>query len=108
MSEEKPDFSSIGYEGPSDAGFQRPVDADERPEAICPWCGVRIREIDLRFDGTPVPATLMLTWRCKNCQRLHGHQVVPAFWVIANAGIEGVAGGQNLSEVIANLRKPKA
>jgi hypothetical protein len=84
---------------------ERPSDADERPEAICPWCGVRIKEVDLRFDRTPVPATVLLTWRCKNCQRLHGHQIVPLFWVVANAGIEGMS-GQDMRDVLANLRNP--
>lgn len=108
------------YALPESARFQRgstsvfsaarPADADDRPEAICPWCGVRIRELDIRFDPNPeVPAVVVLTFRCKNCQRFQGHQMVPMWYVVPSAITPaGFDRPESVRDLLTGLRKPKS
>jgi len=84
--------------------FRIPSPDPDDPRAICPWCGARIGEMDLRFD--PIPAdvgTLLVTFRCKTCQIFQGHQIVPADWILARSAID-LAGG-NIHKVLADLHR---
>jgi hypothetical protein len=78
-----------------------PADPNDT-KAICPWCGIRISEMDLRLDPTPV-GTVCLTFRCKNCQVLIGHQIVPPEWVLQQSVID--LGDGDVSKALAELRR---
>lgn len=82
--------------------FRIPASDPIDPRAICPWCGVRIEEMDVHIDATPI-GTVCLTFRCKNCQVLIGHQIVPAEWVLQQSVID--LGDGDVAKAIAELRR---